>query len=396
MDADLKNTKPNKDCTACISFSTGETIFGTGFGWEGTATGELCFNTAMTGYQEILSDPSYAGQIIVFTFPHIGNTGINNSDNESETPSAVGLITRNAPYAPSNWQSIINLNDWLKEKKIIGISGVDTRSLTRLIRNSGAKNVAISYSEKNKINTEEIIHLSANASGLAGKELANSVTTPESYVWSEKSSLNFAENNVEKNRKTIVAIDYGAKTNIFKSLRNLGLKIVVVPATTKYSDIMSYNPSGIFLSNGPGDPKATFRYAGPELLRILNETNLPIFGICLGHQLLALASGAQTIKMNHGHHGANHPIKDLETGRVEITSMNHGFTVNRDTLPENVQETHISLFDNSNCGLKFKDRPIFSVQYHPEASPGPQDSIYLFKKFASYLKEKKSCKTKYG
>ncbi len=370
---------------ACLVFDDGEIIRGYGYGATGLSVAELCFNTSMSGYQEIISDPSYSNQIIVFTFPHIGNVGVNPDDNEAVKASASGVITNLKPTTPSNWRKTDSLNNWLIRKNIIGLYGLDTRELTLRLRDKGAIKAVICHQENCEFDYLKMTNLAKEWSGLNGLDLAIKVTCDKTYHWNQGQWLSPGKfNNPEKNKK-IIAIDFGIKKNILRSLSDLGCEIKVVPATASYKEIMEYNPSGIFLSNGPGDPKATGKYIIPVLKEIIKYTNLPIFGICLGHQILALTLGGKTIKMKTGHHGANHPVQDLKTGKVEITSMNHGFTVDPKTLPLNVVETHISLFDQSNCGIALKDRKIFSVQYHPEASPGPTDSLYLFKEFINNL-----------
>ena len=368
-------------------FSDGNVFYGKGFGVEGIVTGELCFNTSMTGYQEIITDPSYAGQIIAFTFPHIGNTGINCEDHEHQRISAEGIIVKSIPTEPSNWRSIKSLDNWLREQNKIGIGHIDTRRLTQIIRKRGAQNIAISFNKLGIFDLPRLQEEAINFKGLLNEDLAKNVTTQKAFNWDEdlwkrnKSS----QRNLNNNKKNVIAIDYGAKNNILRCLVSVGCNVTVMPASTSAEEIFDLNPDGIFLSNGPGDPAATGKYAVPMIKTILDNSKIPIFGICLGHQLLAIALGAKTLKMKHGHHGANHPVKDLETGKVEITSMNHGFTVDATTLPKDVIETHISLFDKTNCGIRMVDKPVFSVQYHPEASPGPQDSFYLFKKFVDLM-----------
>ena len=382
--------------TACLVLSDGTIFYGKGFGKVGVCTAELCFNTAMTGYQEIITDPSYAGQLITFTFPHIGNTGINTEDDEALEPFAEGIIVKWDPTNPSNWRSTGDLSQWLLEKGLIGMGGVDTRRLTRAIRAQGAPNVTIAHNPEGKFEIEEMV-LSARASkGLEGSDLAAEVTHVDPYEWHEgKWSWPEGHSDVKKDDHKVVAIDYGAKRNILRCLTNSGCDVTVLPADSTLETILSHNPEGVFLSNGPGDPAATGKYSVP-VIRGLLKNNIPIFGICLGHQMLALALGAETIKMNHGHHGANHPVKDVETGKVEITSMNHGFAVDSQTLPDNVIETHVSLFDGSNCGIRAKDKDAFSVQYHPEASPGPQDSYHLFEKFTEQILKNKLSSTHTG
>ena len=370
---------------ACLVFENGEIMKGYGYGATGLSVAELCFNTSMFGYQEVISDPSYADQIILFTFPHIGNVGVNPDDNEAEKTFARGVITHLKPNTPSNWRKTDSLNNWLVQKNIIGLYGLDTRELTLRLRDKGVINVVICHQENCEFDYQKMINLSKGWSGLEGLDLAIKVTCNETYKWKQGHWLSPGKYKNSKINKKIVAIDFGIKRNILRSLSDLGCEIKVVPATTSFKEIIEYNPSGIFLSNGPGDPKATGKYIIPVLKEIIEKTELPIFGICLGHQILALALGGKTIKMKTGHHGANHPVQDLKTGKVEITSMNHGFTVDSLTLPKNVNETHISLFDKSNCGIALKNKKVFSVQYHPEASPGPTDSLYLFKEFIDNL-----------
>jgi carbamoyl-phosphate synthase small subunit len=372
--------------TACLALGDGSVFFGKGFGATGTDVAELCFNTAMTGYQEIMTDPSYAGQVITFTFPHIGNTGVNDEDHEAALPVAAGMVVKWDPTEPSNWRAAGRLTDWLTRHGRIGVGGIDTRRLTRAIRQQGAPHVAIAHDPDGKFDLEALVAKARAWPGLVGLDLAKTVTCAQSYRWNE---LRWAWPDGYRPRETpgrrVVAIDYGAKRNILRSLASAGCDVTVLPATATAEDVLAQNPEGLFLSNGPGDPAATGEYAVPMIKGVLGKSAIPVFGICLGHQMLALALGARTIKMNHGHHGANHPVKDLETGRVEITSMNHGFTVDSQSLPEGVIETHVSLFDGSNCGIRLSDRPVFSVQYHPEASPGPQDSTYLFDRFVAAM-----------
>lgn len=372
--------------TSVIVMADGQTFYGKGFGAEGKAVAELCFNTSMTGYQEIMTDPSYAGQIVTFTFTHVGNVGVNKDDNETESPVAEGMIIKWDPTAPSNYRSDNTLSDWLAKSGRIGVGGIDTRRLTRAIRMQGAPHVAIQHAKDGQFDIDELTSKARGFAGLEGLDLAKKVTCDRPYKWNETRWAwpeGFSKN--ESNKHRVVAIDYGAKRNILRCLTSAGCDVTVMPATSTIEEIMDQNPQGIFLSNGPGDPAATGAYAVPMIRHILDNTNLPIFGICLGHQMLALALGAKTIKMNHGHHGANHPVKDQETGKVEITSMNHGFAVDSQTLPDGVLETHVSLFDGSNCGIRMADRPVFSVQHHPEASPGPQDSYYLFERFVEAM-----------
>ena len=384
MESIVLTNKP----TACLALADGTLFFGEGFGATGETTAELCFNTSMTGYQEILTDPSYASQIVAFTFPHIGNVGVNSEDSESQDPTAEGLIVKWNPTQPSNWRSLENLSDWLKKYKLLGMGGVDTRRLTRAIRLLGAPHVALAHNSDGVFNTSKLIQKAKNFSGLESLDLAKKVTCQQTYKWDEMRWAwpeGFVRQNQAKHK--VVAIDYGAKRNILRCLASAGCAVTVLPASSSADEVLAHKPEGVFLSNGPGDPAATGIYAVPVIQHLITNTNLPIFGICLGHQMLALALGAKTIKMSHGHHGANHPVKDQSSGKVEITSMNHGFAVDAQTLPDGVEETHISLFDGSNCGIKMKDRPIFSVQHHPEASPGPQDSFYLFHQFVAAMEQ---------
>jgi carbamoyl-phosphate synthase small subunit len=371
--------------TACLTLADGTVFYGKGFGAVGDTVAELCFNTAMTGYQEIMTDPSYAGQVVTFTFPHIGNTGVTPEDDETADPVAAGMVVKWDPTTPSNWRSVESLQPWLERRGRIGMGGVDTRRLTRAIRQQGAPHVAIAHNPDGVFDVEALVAKARAFSGLEGLDLAKTVTCAQSYRWDEQRWAwpDGYTARTEPGRR-VVAIDYGAKRNILRCLASAGCDVTVLPATATAEDVLALNPEGVFLSNGPGDPAATGAYAVPMIKGVLDK-DLPVFGICLGHQMLALALGAKTIKMNHGHHGANHPVKDLDTGKVEITSMNHGFTVDSQTLPEGVKETHVSLFDGSNCGIAMTDRPVFSVQYHPEASPGPQDSFYLFERFVDAM-----------
>lgn len=371
--------------TACLVLADGTVFYGKGFGATGQTVSELCFNTAMTGYQEIMTDPSYAGQVVTFTFPHIGNTGITVEDDETADPVAAGMIVKWDPTEPANWRMEQNLTTWLSARGRIGMGGVDTRRLTRAIRKQGAPHVCLAHDPEGNFDIEAMLKEAREWQGLEGLDLAREVTCAQSYRWDEM-RWSWPEGYSTRTGAgpKVVAIDYGAKRNILRCLANAGCDVIVMPASTSAEAILAQNPDGVFLSNGPGDPAATGEYAVP-MIRTILEKDLPIFGICLGHQMLALALGAKTVKMNHGHHGANHPVKDLETSKVEITSMNHGFTVDSQTLPDNVLETHVSLFDGSNCGIRVKDRPIFSVQHHPEASPGPHDSYYLFERFAAAM-----------
>ncbi|PPB81183.1 carbamoyl-phosphate synthase small subunit [Albidovulum inexpectatum] len=380
------NDKP----TACLALADGTIFYGKGFGATGQTVAELCFNTAMTGYQEIMTDPSYAGQVVTFTFPHIGNVGVNAEDDEADAPVAAGMVVRWDPTDPSNWRAADRLDMWLKSRGRIGVGGVDTRRLTRAIRQQGAPHVTIAHDPEGNFDIAAMVAKAREWPGLVGLDLAREVTCRQSYTWNE-TRWHWPEGYGKREGEglRVVAIDYGAKRNILRCLASAGCDVTVLPATATAEDVLAREPEGVFLSNGPGDPAATGEYAVPMIRKIIDR-GLPVFGICLGHQMLALALGARTIKMNHGHHGANHPVKDLETGKVEITSMNHGFTVDSQTLPKGVRETHVSLFDGSNCGIRVEDAPIFSVQHHPEASPGPQDSYYLFERFAQAIRERRA------
>jgi len=366
-----------------------KTIFkGVGIGYQGTATGEVCFNTSLTGYQEIISDPSYAGQIINFTFPHIGNVGTNKEDLESDKVWTKGVIFNSEITSPSNYRSLVNLDMWLKKNKIVGITGLDTRSLTNYIRDNGAPKGTISFSNKGNFNISKLTNITTKWSGLNNLDLAEQVTTKKNYIWSGfktwKKETGYLKN--KKNSLHVVAIDYGIKKNILRYFSDLNCKVTVVSCKTSAKDILKLKPNGIFLSNGPGDPAATGKYA-IDIIKELIKNNLPIFGICLGHQILALALGAKTKKMKLGHRGANHPVKNLIKDNVEITSQNHGFEIVRATLPNNIEVTHKSLFDNCIEGIRLKNKPVFSVQYHPESNPGPQDSVYLFEEFINNIKK---------
>ena len=361
---------------------------GIGLGYQGNATGEICFNTSLTGYQEIISDPSYAGQIINFTFPHIGNVGTNNEDHESDKIWTKGVIFNSEITSPSNYRSLRNLDIWLKKNKIVGITGLDTRSLTNFIRDEGAPKGTISNNNKGIFNLKKLTNSSIKWPGLNGLDLAKIVTTKKKYTWKGFKTWK-KERGFEKNKKKkykIIAIDYGIKKNILRYFSNFNCQVIVVPCNLESEDIIKLKPDGIFLSNGPGDPAATGKYA-IKIIQKLIKTNIPIFGICLGHQLLALALKAKTKKMKLGHRGANHPVKNLINSKVEITSQNHGFEVVKESLPKNVEMTHRSLFDNSVEGIKLKNKPVFSVQYHPESNPGPQDSHYLFNQFINLVKK---------
>ena len=372
--------------TACLTLADGQVFYGMGFGATGDTVAELVFNTAMTGYQEIMTDPSYSGQIVTFTFPHIGNTGINIEDDEAATPFAAGMVVKWSPTEPSNWRMTQTLNDWMKQKGRIGLGGIDTRRLTRAIRQQGAPHAALAHHPDGVFDVAALVSKARAWKGLVGLDLAKEASCTQSYKWDEM-LWEWPQGYQPRTEAglRVVAIDFGAKRNILRCLASVGCDVTVLPATVTAQDILTLNPQGVFLSNGPGDPAATGTYAVPMIKGVL-AANVPVFGICLGHQMLALALGAKTVKMNHGHHGANHPVKDKETGKVEITSMNHGFTVDAQTLPAGVIETHVSLFDGSNCGIRVEGKPIFSVQYHPEASPGPQDSFYLFERFANAMR----------
>src|SRR6056297_3241121 len=373
--------------TACLALADGTLFYGKGFGAVGDTTAELCFNTAMTGYQEIMTDPSYAGQVVTFTFPHIGNVGVNPDDDETAEPVAEGMVVKWDPTEPSNWRATETLADWMAKRGRIAIGGVDTRRLTRAIRQQGAPHVALAHDPEGNFDTAALVEKARAFAGLEGMDLARRVTCAQSYRWDEmRGAWPDGYTRQSNARHKVVAIDYGAKRNILRCLASAGCEVTVLPATATAQDVLAHEPDGVFLSNGPGDPAATGEYAVPMIKGVLDK-GLPMFGICLGHQMLALALGAKTVKMNHGHHGANHPVKDIETGKVEITSMNHGFAVDSQSLPEGIKETHVSLFDGSNCGLRMSDRPVFSVQHHPEASPGPQDSFYLFERFAASMAE---------
>ncbi len=379
--------------TAVLVLADGTVIEGQGAGATGTAVGEVCFNTAMTGYQEILTDPSYTGQIITFTFPHVGNVGTNIEDIETSNLAASsgvqGCVLRAPITAPSNWRASQDFDAWLKARGIIAITGVDTRALTALIRDKGMPQAVIAHAADGQFDVDALKREAAGWPGMVGLDLAKDVTCLQSYSWDETPwEWGKGYGRQEAPRFHVVAIDFGLKRNILRELAQAGCKVTVVPAATSAQEILERNPDGVFISNGPGDPAATGEYAVPEIKKLV-ESGLPTFGICLGHQMLGLALGGTTSKMHQGHHGANHPVKDFTTHKVEITSMNHGFAVERESLPETVEETHVSLFDGSNAGLKLKGKPVFSVQYHPEASPGPQDSHYLFTRFVALMEEAK-------
>ena len=374
--------------TGVLVLASGDVFYGRGCGHIGESVAEVCFNTAMTGYQEILTDPSYCDQIICFTFPHIGNTGTNSEDEEASTEpaerAAKGAVFKADITSPSNWRSDSHLNDWLVERKIIGLSGVDTRALTSFVREHGMPNGVIAYDPDGKFDLDALRDKARGWNGLVGAELTEQVSTEETFDWSEANWVWPEGYGKTDAIKKVVVIDYGVKRNILRNLVSQGLAVTVVPAKTDAKTILGMKPDGVVLSNGPGDPAATGKYA-LSTIRELLDADMPMLGICLGHQLLALALGARTMKMEQGHHGANHPVKDYTTNKVEIVSMNHGFAVDRDSLPDSCEETHVSLFDGSNCGIRVKDKPVFSVQHHPEASPGPQDSFYLFERFAGAL-----------
>jgi carbamoyl-phosphate synthase small subunit len=386
-DAAFSHAPQPAGATGVLVLSDGHVAWGRGFGATGSAVGEVCFNTAMTGYQEVMTDPSYAGQIVTFTFPHIGNVGVNEEDLESHADGAVGCIVREEVTAPSNFRSHGGFGEWLKTQGKIGLSGLDTRALTRRIRLSGAPNAVIAHDPDGHFDIPRLLEQARNWPGLLGMDLAKVVTRPANEAWAGgiwALGRGFAE-TVDAPRPHVVAIDYGAKDNIFRNLVKSGAQVTVVPAEISLDALLALKPDGVFLSNGPGDPAATGVYAVP-VIRGLLDRDIPVFGICLGHQLLALAAGARTIKMTQGHRGANHPVKRLSDDVVEITSMNHGFAVDNSALPKEIVETHVSLFDGSNCGIAIKDKRAFSVQYHPEASPGPMDSFYLFDRFVEMLK----------
>ena len=379
--------------TALLVLADGTVLEGFGLGAAGHAVGEVCFNTAMTGYEEILTDPSYAGQLITFTFPHIGNVGTNEEDietvNMAATPGARGVILRSAITEPSSWRAKLHLDEWLKRRSIVGLAGIDTRALTSLIRQKGMPNAVIAHAPDGTFDLDALKKQAREWPGLVGMDLVPMVTSAQRFTWDETEwQFGKGYGRVENGEFHVVAIDYGIKRNILRLLAGAAGKVTVVPATTSAQDILAMKPDGVFLSNGPGDPAATGEYAVPVIRQVI-DSGTPTFGICLGHQMLGLAVGGKTMKMHQGHHGANHPVKDLTTGKVEITSMNHGFAVDSNTLPAEAEQTHISLFDGSNCGLALKDRPVFSVQYHPEASPGPRDSHYLFDRFVGLMRARK-------
>ncbi|MDC3127754.1 glutamine-hydrolyzing carbamoyl-phosphate synthase small subunit [Candidatus Pelagibacter bacterium] len=385
------NSKKNLqkiDSNAILILQNGKFFKGIGLGCHGTATGEVCFNTSITGYQEIISDPSYADQIINFTFPHVGNVGTNKEDHESDKIWTKGVIINAEITNPSNYRSLKHLDEWLKKNKIVGITGIDTRNLTNFIRDTGAPKGTISFLKKDKLNLKKLLKITQKWSGLKNLDLAQKVTTKKNYVWNDFKTWKKGDGFLKNKKKIlhVVAIDYGIKKNILRYFSDFNCKVTIVSCKTSAANILREKPNGIFLSNGPGDPAATGKYAIP-IIKELIKNNLPIFGICLGHQLLALTLGAKTEKMKLGHRGANHPVKNLIEGKVEITSQNHGFEVVKKNLPKNVKITHQSLFDNSIEGIQLKSKPVFSVQYHPESNPGPQDSVYLFKQFIMSMKK---------
>ena len=393
MKASIQNINSIKnlnkiDSTAILILQNGKFFKGIGLGYQGSATGEVCFNTSITGYQEIISDPSYAEQIINFTFPHVGNVGTNLEDHESEKIWTKGVIINSEITNPSNYRSLRHLDEWLKKNKIVGITGIDTRSLTNFIRDKGAPKGTISFSKKNKFNIKKLLTQTQKWAGLKDLDLAEKVTTKKNYIWKGLRTWKKEKGFVKNDKKLlhVVAIDYGIKKNILRYFSDFNCKVSVVSCKTNASEILKLKPHGVFLSNGPGDPAATGKYAIPVIKELI-KNNLPIFGICLGHQILALALGAKTKKMSLGHRGANHPVKNLVKGNVEITSQNHGFEVVKNSLSKKVQITHQSLFDNSIEGIRLKNKPVYSVQYHPESNPGPQDSVYLFEDFVKNMKK---------
>ena len=385
----MSHTLPT-GCTGVLVLADGTVFPGLGVGAVGQAVGELCFNTAMTGYQEILTDPSYMGQIINFTFPHVGNVGVNLEDTEQfgegAKTAARGAIFRDTPTAPANWRHHGSLADWMSKRGVVGLSGLDTRSLTRIIREQGMPHAVIAHAPDGAFDIPALHQQAQAFAGLVGQDLASEATCAQSFEFSE-GLWSWPEGYAAPNASPkfhVVVVDYGVKRNILRSLNAIGARVTVVSATTSAAEILARNPDGVLLSNGPGDPAATAKYAAPQI-EALVKSGTPVFGICLGHQMLALALGARTVKMEQGHHGANHPVKDLQTGKVEIVSMNHGFTVDRDSLPTGVVETHVSLFDGTNAGIALTGAKVFGVQHHPEASPGPNDSHYLFERFAELM-----------
>ena len=380
--------------TGVLVLADGTVLQGIGVGAEGEAVGEVCFNTAMTGYQEILTDPSYMAQIVAFTFPHVGNVGTTVEDIEqisgSAETAARGAIFRDAPTDPANWRADSDLGAWMQRRGVVGLAGVDTRALTRRIREHGMPHAVIAHNREGRFDLDALVARAREWSGLEGLDLAKDASCLQPFVY-EEGLWNWPEGYdkaAAAPKYEVVVVDYGVKRNILRALNSVGARVTVVPASTTAEEVLARKPDGVLLSNGPGDPAATGEYAVPEIQKLV-DSGVPVFGICLGHQMLARALGARTVKMDQGHHGANHPVKDLTTGKVEIVSMNHGFTVDRDSLPEAVTETHVSLFDGTNAGLAVKDKPVFSVQHHPEASPGPTDSLYLFERFAGYMDQAK-------
>ncbi len=389
--SDTSKTELLPGCTGVLVLADGTVYQGLGCGAAGEALGEVCFNTAMTGYQEILTDPSYMEQIIAFTFPHVGNVGVNSEDVEQlgndPLRAAKGAIFRALPTPPANWRSDMSFDDWMKSRNIVAIAGIDTRALTKRIRDKGMPHGIVAHSPTGQFDLPALIEKAKAWSGIGGLDLAPAATSAQSAtyntdLWQWPQGFE----NGKAHKFKVVVIDYGVKQNILRALVDIGADVQIVPAKTSAEDILARKPDGVLLSNGPGDPAATGEYAAP-VIRKLIEAGLPVFGICLGHQMLGLALGARTIKMEQGHHGANHPVKDITTGKVEIVSMNHGFAIDRDSLPEGVVETHVSLFDGSNCGIAMTGKPVFSVQHHPEASPGPVDSLYLFERFADLMRQ---------
>ena len=376
--------------TAVLALQDGTIFFGFGCGAATTNVGEVCFNTSMTGYQEIMTDPSYAGQIITFTFPHVGNVGTNSKDLETITPAALGMIVRQPLTNPASWRADSSLDNWLLSHNLPGICGIDTRALTRRIRDLGAPRGALCHAPDGNIDTSALCEMAKSWPGLKNMDLAKSVTLPDTILWDEGSwHYDTSAHKVTPTKFNVVAMDFGCKQSMLRRLKDSGCAVTVVPADSTADTILALQPDGLFLSNGPGDPAATANYAGAEIAKLI-ASNLPVFGICIGHQLMAIALGAETYKMVRGHRGANHPVKDLQTGKIEITSQNHGFAVDPNSLPANLEITHISLFDQSIEGLRHKTKPAFCVQYHPESSPGPHDSQYLFERFTQLMEAKRS------
>jgi len=387
----MVNPSPNQAATGALALADGTVFYGHGAGAAGEAAAELCFNTAMTGHQEILTDPSYMDQIVCFTFPHVGNVGANPDDNETRgTQTARGAVMRAEITPSANWRSQSYFGDWMAERGVIGLTGVDTRAITKHIRLSGMPHAVIAHNPKGGFDEAALIAKARGFNGLEGADLATHATADTAYETSQARwdwPDGFAA--APEDALHIVVMDFGVKLNLPRCLGSAGARCTIVPAKTSADEILALKPDGVLLSNGPGDPAATASHAAPTISALI-EADIPILGVCLGHQLLALAAGAKTVKMEQGHHGANHPVKDLTTGKVEIVSMNHGFTVDRESLPETLEETHVSLFDGTNSGVRYKDKPVFGVQHHPEASPGPQDSFYLFDRFAEAVRARKS------